>query len=182
MGRDAILIVGGGIIGCGLALRLADEGLKVTVVERGEPGREASWAAAGMLAPSSEHHEEAAMEELARASAGLYPDWLDRLGADARSRVEYRTEGTLQVAFSEEEERELEALPGERISAAEACCREPALSERVVAAVHLPDDRQLDNRRLLELLIQACARGRRHAAGSGRGGERRRVLGGATGG
>jgi glycine oxidase len=158
MARDTILIVGGGIIGCGLALRLADEGMKVTVVERGEPGREASWAAAGMLAPSSEHHEEPAMEELARASAALYPEWLERLGADAASKVEYRTEGTLQVAFSEEEEGELEALPGERISPAEARCREPALSEQVIAAIHLPDDRQLDNRRLMELLVQACVR------------------------
>jgi glycine oxidase len=87
MARETILIVGGGIIGCGLALRLADEGMKVTVVERGEPGREASWAAAGMLAPSSEHHEEPAMEELARASATLYPEWLERLGADAASKV-----------------------------------------------------------------------------------------------
>ena len=158
MARDDILIVGGGIIGCALALRLSEEGLKITVVERGEPGREASWAAAGMLAPSSEHHEEPAMEELARASAALYPKWIERLGAEAASKVEYRTEGTLQVAFSEEEARELEGLPGERISPAEARCREPALSEGVIAAVHLPDDHQLDNRRLLELLVQAGVR------------------------
>jgi len=158
MARNSVLIVGGGIIGCGLALQLAGEGIKVTVVERGEPGREASWAAAGMLAPSSEHHEETAMEELARASAALYPEWLNRLGADGASQVEYRTEGTLQVAFNEEEDRELDALPGERISAAEARCREPALSERVIGAVYLPDDRQLDNRRLMEVLTEACGR------------------------
>jgi len=42
--------VGGGIIGLSLSLSLRKRGVKVLVVERGEPGREASHAAAGMLA------------------------------------------------------------------------------------------------------------------------------------
>ena len=48
---DAI-VVGGGIIGLSLALELRRGGLSVMVIERGEPGREASYAAAGMLAPA----------------------------------------------------------------------------------------------------------------------------------
>jgi glycine/D-amino acid oxidase-like deaminating enzyme len=53
MGRD-VVVVGGGIIGCSIALRLAQAGLKVTVIERGRIGREASWAAAGMISPQTE--------------------------------------------------------------------------------------------------------------------------------
>src|SRR3990170_5185995 len=81
MGRNDILIVGGGIIGCALALELAEEKLSVTVVEKGEPGREASWAAAGMLAPGAEHNEHPASIKLAQASAGLYPGWAAKLAA-----------------------------------------------------------------------------------------------------
>jgi len=157
-----VLIVGGGIIGVALALRLADEKLSVTVLERGEPGREASWAAAGMLAPTSEagHGADGALPpvlaELASAGAALYPAWLDRLGESARIAVGYLTEGTLDVAFTDEEAATLQALPGERLTAAEARRLEPSLSERIVAAVRLPHDVQVDNRRLLAALLEAA--------------------------
>lgn len=150
-----ILIVGGGIIGCALGFRLAQEKLRVTVLDRSEPGQEASWAAAGMLAPTSEHHAVGALAELCRASARLYPEWLSRLGV---GEVGYREEGTLQIAFSEEEARALDRLPGERLPAEELRWREPALSERALAGVYLPDDRQVDNRRLLAALVEACRR------------------------
>jgi glycine oxidase len=42
-------IVGGGVIGCSIAWRLAQAGLSVTLVERGACGREASWAGAGII-------------------------------------------------------------------------------------------------------------------------------------
>src|SRR5574341_615835 len=143
MATNDVLIIGGRIIGCALALRLAEEKLGVTVIERSEPGREASWAAAGMLAPTSEGPHFAGPEaELAAASAALYPTWLDTLDEDTRDAVGYRTEGALQVAFSEREATELQALPGEKLTVAEARRHEPALSEHIVAAVFLPRDVQ----------------------------------------
>ena len=48
------IVVGGGVIGCSIALELAGSGLEVTVVDRGALGGEASTAAAGMLAPQGE--------------------------------------------------------------------------------------------------------------------------------
>jgi glycine oxidase len=45
-----IVIAGGGIVGVSLARELRKHGARVLIVERGEPGREASHAAAGMLA------------------------------------------------------------------------------------------------------------------------------------
>jgi len=44
-----VLIIGGGVIGLSLAWDLAKHGLKVHVIDQGEPGREASWAGAGIL-------------------------------------------------------------------------------------------------------------------------------------
>ena len=52
--RSHALIVGGGVIGLAIGWRLARRGLSVRVLERGRCGREASWAAAGMLAADAE--------------------------------------------------------------------------------------------------------------------------------
>ena len=49
-----VAIIGGGIMGCAVALRLAQRGVGVTVIERGIPGAEASSAAAGILGPQME--------------------------------------------------------------------------------------------------------------------------------
>ncbi|MBI2956114.1 MAG: glycine oxidase ThiO [Acidobacteria bacterium] len=155
--RD-IVIIGGGIIGCALALRLAEEKLKVTVLERGEPGREASWAAAGMLAPTAEEAHQPGESELAAASARLYPTWVQRLRELSGIDAGYRSEGTLLVAFTPGEAEHLRRLPGEWLAATEARREEPALSERVVGAAYLPSDVQVDNRRLLEAVVEAARR------------------------
>ena len=49
-----IVIVGAGICGLGIGWHLARAGLEVTLFDRGEAGRGASWAAGGMLAPRAE--------------------------------------------------------------------------------------------------------------------------------
>ena len=82
---DAI-IVGGGIIGLSLALELRRSGLSVMVIEKGEPGREASHAAAGMLAPTGEHSEPA-LAELAQASMRIYPEFVAEVEAESGIRA-----------------------------------------------------------------------------------------------
>jgi len=47
-------VIGGGVIGCATAWRLAQAGLRAVIIERGKPGHEASYAAGGMLAPFAE--------------------------------------------------------------------------------------------------------------------------------
>ena len=93
MNPDTI-IVGGGVIGCSIALRLAQAGLRVTVVERGRVGLEASWAAAGMLAPQSETTGEEPIFDLAIRSRALYRGFADELRELGGIDPEYRGEGT----------------------------------------------------------------------------------------
>ncbi len=82
-----VAVIGGGVIGLACAWRLAQGGAKVMLFERGTVGREASWAAAGMLAPlveaarhpPKEPAARAAMLDLCLRSRDLYPSFADEL-------------------------------------------------------------------------------------------------------
>jgi glycine oxidase len=90
---DAI-VVGAGIIGLSLAIELKKHGLRVLVVEKGEPGREASWAAGGMLVDSPAETA-APMQELAAASARMYPEFVDELQDESGLKIDLRSMGTI---------------------------------------------------------------------------------------
>ncbi len=89
-----VVICGGGIIGLSLARELRKHGASVLVVERGEPGREASHAAAGMLA-SCDITLPPPITPLAVASALLYPNFVHEVEDESGMRVDYRTQGAL---------------------------------------------------------------------------------------
>jgi glycine oxidase len=90
---DAI-IIGGGIIGVSLALSLRKEGVRVLIVERGEPGREASHAAAGMLVGSGAEVP-AALRDLAKESARMYPEFVHELEDESGMKIDLREQGTI---------------------------------------------------------------------------------------
>ena len=90
---DAI-IVGAGIIGLSLAIELRKRGMSVLVVEKGEPGREASWAAGGMLADCGLEIP-APLQALATQSARMYPEFVHELEDESRLKIDLRSEGTL---------------------------------------------------------------------------------------
>lgn len=160
-------VIGGGTIGCAIAWRLGQRGLRVVVVERGEMGREASWAAGGMIAPSAEANYADAFFELAIASRAMYADFVRELLALTGIDTEYRTEGTLYLALSSVDEKELEhrwqwqheaGLNIKKLSA--DCVRklEPALTPKLRLALKFPDDHQVNNRRLMKALEAAARR------------------------
>jgi glycine oxidase len=94
------IIVGAGIIGLALAIELNKQGLRVLVVEKGEPGREASWAAGGMLVDSpAETRRE--LQELAKASARMYPEFVHELQDESGLKIDLRSQGTLLLSRAE---------------------------------------------------------------------------------
>lgn len=90
-----VAIAGGGIIGLSLGLELRLRGMSVTVLERGQAMRAASWAAGGMLAVEDPQNPPELME-LARLSGRLYPEWLRRVEELSGVRVPMRTRQALQ--------------------------------------------------------------------------------------
>src|SRR5688500_17981153 len=74
-----VAIVGGGVVGAAIAWRLAREGRSVVLLEKGEVGREASWAAGGILTPVHLADYPAPLAALCDASAKLYPDLVREL-------------------------------------------------------------------------------------------------------
>ena len=89
-----VIVIGGGIVGLSLALSLRKRGAQVLVVERGEPGREASHAAAGMLTDFM-METPAALQTLATASARLYPEFVHELQDESGVNCDLRDQGTL---------------------------------------------------------------------------------------
>jgi glycine oxidase len=162
-----VVIVGGGVIGCAIARRAARDGRSVVVVERGTPGMEASWAAAGMLSPLAEADGPGPFLELLMEARRIYPAYAAALREETGTDVGYADAGTLFVALREEDEAELRGrwawqsaagLPVERMTAEEARNAEPALSPGVRMALRFPGDHQVDSRALGAALWSAAAR------------------------
>lgn len=84
-----VIISGAGIIGVSLALELQHRGAQVLVLECGQPGKEASSAAAGMLAAGDPDTPER-LRELAQESAGMYPEFVERLQNASGIKVDFR--------------------------------------------------------------------------------------------
>jgi glycine oxidase len=92
-----VVIIGTGIIGLSLAISLRKQGLRVLVVERGQPGREASFAAAGMLVGSGTEIPPA-VKPLAEESARMYPEFAHELEDESGLKVDLREQGTILVS------------------------------------------------------------------------------------
>jgi glycine oxidase len=89
-----VIVIGGGIIGLSLSIELRKRGATVLVVERGEPGREASHAAGGMLVDCP-LETPAALQPLATASARMYPEFAHEVEMESGLKVDLRDQGTI---------------------------------------------------------------------------------------
>jgi glycine oxidase len=162
-----VLIIGGGIMGMSIALELRKSEFEVLVLERSIPGAEASSAAAGMLAPQFEAKKPGPMLELSLLSRMAWPKWAADLQAKSGVELGYLTCGGLQVAFTDDEVHALEeliawqtatGLRAELLTGAELHAREPRLSTRALAAADLPDEHQVDPRKVMRALAVAASK------------------------
>ena len=104
-----VVIIGGGVIGLAIARALAQRGVRdVCLIERSSLGTEASFAAGGILAPQAEANGRDEFFELACRSRDLYAEFAAALLEETGVDVELDSTGTLYVAFTERDLREIE--------------------------------------------------------------------------
>lgn len=161
------VVVGGGVMGCSIALRLQQAGVKTVVLERAIPGAEASSAAAGILAAQEEAEGPGPVAELSLASRARFPALADELRQLTGIDVAFRNTGCLRLCADEAQVRAVEDRVAWQRGAGlrlewvkgNAALRElePSLDERWQIGLHFPDDHQLDARQYARALSQAAA-------------------------
>ena len=164
-----VLIIGGGVIGLSLAWDLARHGQSVHLIDRGEPGREASWAGAGILPPATVRPGQHPSDQLRGLACELHPQWADELRRLTGIDTGYRRCGGLYLGRTPGEAAALAAWAGtlreegiaaERLEPARLAALEPGLGWRpkgsACAAIYLPEEAQLRNPRHSKALDAAC--------------------------
>lgn len=150
-----VIIIGGGIIGLSLSIELRKNGARVLVVERGEPGREASYAAGGMLVDSGAETP-AALQSLATASARMYPEFVHELQVESGLHVDLRDQGAIVFPPPEHADKQ----PGsdiETLLPARLAELEPALAQFDRPAFYLKE-RSVDPRGLSAAAVHTAKR------------------------
>ena len=159
-----VVITGSGVIGLACARALALAGARVTVIDGGSRGRDASLAAAGILGAGSEHAVDSPLFRLSLDALHHWPETIAALGRESRLPIDVRFEGPLLLAFDAAEAEALAAradvhraadLQSRWLTGTEARRIESVLSPRVVGALHIPEGR-IDNRALHAAYAGAC--------------------------
>ena len=158
-----ILIIGGGIIGLSIAWRLIGIGKKVIIIDKKNLGKEASWAAAGMLSGRLDLKPcEKKLLPIFEKSHLAWPKFAEELENKSGKSIGYKKEGTLRVACDLDEEKKLKNnydflknnkvnitwLSGDKIRD-----KEPYVSNNVLSGFFSPDDHHVNNRYILDALI-----------------------------
>ncbi|MGB8654028.1 MAG: glycine oxidase ThiO [Candidatus Acidiferrales bacterium] len=162
-----VAIVGGGLIGSSIAFELAREKLRLVVLDRQEPGREASWAAAGMLSPAPDGPPSVPLIPLAMESLALYPRFVAEVEEVSGERTDYEQAGALHLFVKPEGIPQRDAMIAEYrhlgldvapIEIAGARERESAIGPGVQAAAWHPSEASVDPRKLTNATIAAARR------------------------
>lgn len=144
-----VLIIGAGVIGLSLACELRRHGARVIVLEKHQPGREASWASAGMIS-HCEAGPHPLFRRLAKASAELWPSFAAAVQNESGVSVDLRSEGKVLFLAAREETPQLAS----ELTPAQLRQIEPDLAYSG-RAVFLPES-HLDPRALMHALLEAA--------------------------
>lgn len=162
-----VVVIGGGLIGLAIAWRAAARGLAVTVCDP-QPGRGASYVAAGMLAPVTEvNYGEEALLRLNLAGARRWPDFAAEVEAASGLPAGYVPSGTLLLGYDADDAAALDrlaayqrglGLEAKTLTGSECRRLEPLLAPGVRAGVYVADDHSADNRKAIAATWTAAER------------------------
>ncbi len=146
-----VAIIGAGVIGLSLAWRLQREEMQVLVVEKAEPGREATYAAGGMIAHCDPHNPPQ-LREMIALSARSYPEFVRELRADGYESPDYRPAGAIMFAGDGETQPTGDGVRA--LSADDIATLDPKITARG-RAFYLPEA-SVDPRKLASALERAA--------------------------
>jgi glycine oxidase len=157
------IVVGGGVAGLSVAIELLHRGHALTVVDP-DPGRGASYVAAGMLAPASEvNYSEDLMGKLLIEAAQYWDNFVEVLESYTSLDCGYERRATLLTATEHGDFDELMRLQSfhrelgiesHLMGRSEVLDLEPTLSPKVIGGLYTPKDYQVDNRVVLSRMIE----------------------------
>ena len=159
-----VVVIGAGVAGLGIGWRLRQAGVDVTVLERAQAARGATWAAAGMIATTAELGEAQTPEAaLANRARSLWPGFAREIEDASGMKIGYAQSGSLMIAMTSAQvddyaqrakgDPDLKAL-----SAEEARVLEPMLTREVAGALWASQEAVIDNRALGQALARAFVR------------------------
>jgi glycine oxidase len=159
MKSSDVIIIGAGIIGLSLAIELRKSGIRVLILERGEPGREASYAAAGMLAAAGDEFPPA-LKPFAEESARMYPEFVHELEDESGLKVDLREQGTIIVSCDGQFPLGSELLSAEGLRSLEPELNVPDGAGQATASLnhgfaYIPE-RSVDPRKLVAAAVKAA--------------------------
>jgi glycine oxidase len=145
-----VIVIGAGAAGLAIGWRLVQAGADVTVVERAQPGRGATWAAAGLISAP-----EQCETGLARRAAELWPDFAQSIEQASGRAIAYTRNGGLFLAMTSEDAETMGSRGDEMLSPAAAREIEPRLSPELAGALWMANEAKVDNRALGRALAAA---------------------------
>ena len=148
------IVIGGGVIGLAIAVDLKLRGADVTVISR-DVQQAASWAAAGMLAPMAEQINDSAMLKLCLNSRWAYPEWVRKLEDITGMTANYVPCGILAPVMNHSQNPHNSSDSAVWLDQSSIQFYQPGLGEKVIGGWWYPEDGQVDNRSLMNCLIQA---------------------------
>ncbi len=164
--RPDVVVVGAGAIGAACAYELAVAGLRVTVIERTEPGAEASGASAGLLSAFTGRRSGPAVE-LYRLGRDLYEPLAEALRDESGIDIDHQRAGHLDLCMVEDEVRWARALAADHargpervefLGAEELRELEPEVTQEARGALFLPRNEWVNPGRLVTALVRAATR------------------------
>ncbi|MDQ6993856.1 MAG: glycine oxidase ThiO [Mariprofundus sp.] len=162
-----IAIIGGGVIGCLTALYLHKLGAQPVILEKGEAGRESSWAGAGILCPIHPWLYPDSFTQLIDASLNLFPAMNEMLERESGLKTEWQRSGLLIPLFADDRIHHRQnalqwskrfAWNVEELDAKQSCELEPMISDQLSGSLYWPKVGQVRNPRMLTAIKKALAK------------------------
>ncbi|MFK8067234.1 MAG: glycine oxidase ThiO [Gammaproteobacteria bacterium] len=150
------VVVGGGVIGMMTARELSITGLKVQIIEKGQVGREASWAGGGILSPISPWDAAEEIWPMVIASQRVYPELCAELIEETGIDPQWIRSGMLNFDHIDAEKlvrwQDKTGSGIDYLDRKQICEIEPLVNERFQSALWLSDIAQIRTPRLLKAL------------------------------